>query len=79
MTINRSQSQTLRAVGLYLPRPVFAHGHLYVAMSRVGREDRFKAFIDHDKPEFENKEENDTTDTYTENIVYTAVLQSNKH
>jgi ATP-dependent DNA helicase PIF1 len=32
MTINESQGQTLSRVGLYLKKPVFTHGQLYVAV-----------------------------------------------
>src|SRR5947207_703629 len=34
MPINKAQGQSLDRVGIYLKNPVFAHGQLYVALSR---------------------------------------------
>jgi ATP-dependent exoDNAse (exonuclease V) alpha subunit len=34
-TINKSQGQTMKQVGVWLRGPVFVHGQLYVACSRV--------------------------------------------
>ena len=35
MTINKAQGATLKKVGVYLNDPVFSHGQLYIALSRV--------------------------------------------
>ena len=36
MAMNKSQGQSLERAGLFLSRPVFSHGQLYVAFSRSG-------------------------------------------
>jgi ATP-dependent exoDNAse (exonuclease V) alpha subunit len=47
MTINKSQGQTMKRVGIYLPRPrVFGHGQLYVAVFRVSSRDGLKLLVD---------------------------------
>ena len=65
MTINKAQGQTFEQVGIYLPAPVFAHGQLYVAMSRVGHENKCLFFILDEYGKRTNK---------TKNIVYKEAL-----
>ena len=67
MTINKSQGQTLQNVGLYLPRLVFSHGQLYVAISRVTSRKGLRILIDDDT---------DPNTNATQNIVYKEILRS---
>jgi len=51
ITINKSQGQTIPNVGIYLPRHVFRHGQLYVALSRGDSQNSTKVLIKEGKIE----------------------------
>ena len=67
MTINKSQGQTLENVGIWLNDSCFAHGQLYVAVSRVGSPTKIKFAIrrQHGYPE-----------NVTRNVVYKEVFRN---
>ena len=67
-TINKAQGQTLKFVGVWLREPVFSHGQLYVAASRVGSPSQLKFAIKPQTPDAPN---------LTNNIVYREVLLPN--
>ena len=49
MTINKSQGQTFKAVGVDLTNECFTHGMLYVALSRVGFPDSLTLLVREDR------------------------------
>jgi ATP-dependent exoDNAse (exonuclease V) alpha subunit len=64
MTIHKSQGLTLKKVGLYLNASVFAHGQLYVGISRCGDPDNLFVYGQLDS---EGR-------LWTNNIVYREIL-----
>lgn len=69
ITINKAQGQTLEHVGLYLKTPVFVHGQLYVALSRVTSLHNVHVLIEKDRSTPYEISEGCTT-----NVVYPEIL-----
>ncbi|KAF8103616.1 hypothetical protein N665_0187s0017 [Sinapis alba] len=67
ITINKSQGQSLSEVGIYLPRPVFSHGQLYVAISRVTSKKGLKILIVNDEVKPQRQ---------TINVVFKEIFQN---
>ena len=72
LTINKAQGQTFGMVGVSLRRPVFAHGQIYVALSRVRRQAAIRVKV----MDTAQQRPHDTAGrhTYTQNIVYQELL-----
>ena len=70
MTINKSQGQTLQNVGVWLHDTCFAHGQLYVALSRVGSPSDIKFAI---------RQIDNLAGAFTSNVVYKEVLIKGKN
>jgi ATP-dependent DNA helicase PIF1 len=71
MTTNKAQGQTLAKMGLYLPNPVFSHGQLYVALSRVGSRDGVRVLVKGGRHE---ATAHSPAGVYTPNVVYREVF-----
>ena len=59
MSINKSQGQTFKAIGIDLTNPCFSHGMFYVAVSRTGTSNNINILASRRK---------------TRNVVYPEVL-----
>jgi hypothetical protein len=64
---DKSQEQTFDKVGVYLPKPIFSHEQLYVAISRVISRAGLKVLA---------LDENGEPTIETRNIVYHEVLST---
>ena len=65
MTVNKSQGQTLQNVGVWLNDPCFAHGQLYVCMSRVASAKNLMFAI---------RQVDHYSGNFTSNVVFKEVL-----
>ena len=60
----------LDRVGLYLPAPVFTHGQLYVAVTRVRERNNLVIMVAHD-----SSRQNVDMGLCTANVVFTEVFR----
>ena len=70
MTSNKCQGQTAEQIGLYLKEDLFAHGQLYVSLSRVGHPDRVKIY----KPAPQDAKNPSDAHLFMKNVVYKEIL-----
>ena len=70
VTINKSQGQTYNKVGIYLHKPCFAHGQLYVALSRARAFNDVKVIVNETDQQGVHRGQ-----TFTLNVVEENLLQ----
>ncbi len=75
MTINKSQGQSFDKVGVSLSNPVFAHGQLYVALSRVRSRKGLKIFVNDEEGSSQGKLLEGKSKCYTINVVYKQIIK----
>ena len=63
MSINKSQGQSVKYLGLDVQTPVFTHGQLYVALSHCTSSNHTKVLF-----------KDGSQQTVTQNVVYPGVL-----
>ncbi|KAF9552568.1 DNA repair and recombination protein PIF1, partial [Agrocybe pediades] len=63
LSINKAQGQSVKYIGLDLRVPVFAHGQLYVALSRATSSSNVKVLLP-----------DNSTECRTANVVYSEVI-----
>jgi len=69
ITINKSQGHTIPNVRIYLPRHIFSHGQLCVALSRGVYQNSTKVLIKEGKIEGEDED-------FTKNVVFKDIILS---
>ncbi|XP_072087869.1 uncharacterized protein [Arachis hypogaea] len=67
LTINKSQGQTIPKVGIYLPKHVFSHGQLYVALSRSISQSTTKILVKEGTVDGKGGQ-------FTKNVVFKEIL-----
>ena len=69
MTINKAQGKTFAKVSLYMEKPRFSHGQLYVALSRARRLDDITVEVLDSTRQGQHR-----SGTYTAKVVYRQIL-----
>jgi ATP-dependent exoDNAse (exonuclease V) alpha subunit len=66
ISLNKSQGQEFNQLALDITKPSFAHGHLYVALSRIRIASKIKFYVTE-----ENLIDNVS---FTDNVVYDEII-----